>query len=507
MTRIDEALKLMRTTVRRTKYIGSALSLLSWDSETIMPPNGIEERAQVIGSLATEAFRLTTAPEYGEALAVLAAAAADSKTAAAEGSVPDALTPLNRRMIEEEQRSYERFSRIPTAEYEAFQVLTARAHSTWVEAKRTNDFALYAPTLTQIVEHSRRFSAYWGYDENPYDGHLAGFDPALLSAQIDPIFAQLLAGTQALMCDLPAPVPPITMRVEPDAQRNLALYLLEQIGFNLKAGNLFSTEHPFTARIHAGDTRVTTRFDLDNPTYSIFSVIHEGGHGIFDQNMARELDGTNMDEVCMSVHESQSRFFENIIGRSRGFWASRFDEANSLAGTALAPSVDAFWRSVNSMQPSLIRTEADELTYNLHIIIRYEVERELINGWVSVPELPELWHQKYHEYLGIVPSTDAEGVLQDVHWSSGAFGYFPSYALGNLISAQLAATLAAELGPIEELAASTEGMQQVQAWLTKHVHRHGALIKPAELLQRVTGEPLNPQFLLDYLAQKIALLR
>lgn len=492
------AYELMINTVRRTQQLGSALSLLAWDNETIRPPKGADARAQVMGSLATEAFRIATAPEYGEALDILAAQ---------QAADPDAFSELDSRMLEEELTDYQRFSRIPTEEYEKYQVLTAGAHSTWVQAKTDDDFTLFAPVLAQIIEYEKRFASYWGFEHDPYDGLLSEYDPDMLGAQIDPIFARLLEGTRALMEQLPEQAPPLALRLEPAEQKALALYLLGEIGYDLQAGNLFETEHPFTSRIHAGDARVTTHYYPDQPTSSIFSVLHEGGHGIVEQNISPELDGTNMINVRMSVHESQSRFFENIIGRSRAFWDSRFAEASRIAGQPLARDAQQFWRSINAMKPSLIRIEADELTYAMHIIIRYEIERALFNEGLAVSDLPEVWNQKYQQYLGVVPATDAQGVLQDVHWSGGSFGYFPSYALGNLIGAQLAATAAEELGSFDTLLPTAEGLGQVRHWLNEKVHRRGALTKPADLLLQVTGSELDPTFFLDYMAEKIAALR
>ena len=493
----DKAYDLMMDTILRMQQIGSAISLLSWDNDTIRPPAGAEARARVIGSLAAEAFRLGTAPAYGEALAALAIAVA---------SDPERYDILSLRILEEEVRSFSRFSRIPVAEYETYQTLTALARSVWTQAKQENDFSRFESTLTEIVSRARDFSAYWGYVDKPYDGHLAGYDPDMLGAEIDPVFAALAQGTRQLMDRLPEPAPPLAVHIEPEKQQELALYLLGEIGYDLSAGNLYTTEHPFTSRIHSGDVRVTTHYYPDQPASAIFSVLHEGGHGIYEQNISAELDGTNMHQVLDCLHESQSRFFENIIGRSRAFWEGRFQTACRIVGTPLADSAESLWRSVNAMRPSLIRIEADELTYNLHIIIRYELERALFNEGLEVRDLPEAWRQKYSQYLGVTPPDDATGVLQDIHWSAGYFGYFPAYAIGNLIAAQLAAAIARELGSLDQLLVTAEGLTAVRAWLNQKVHRLGAVVKPADLLLGLTGESLDARHFLSYMEDKIAAL-
>lgn len=488
----EQAKHIFLDTQRRVAHMGGAQALLYWDMDTVMPPKSGPARAEVLGAIAGEVFRISTSDEFGHAIATLQ-------------ENPAALSGNEARMLEKAAFDYNRFKKIPAAEYEAFSVASAESTQIWKLAKDKNDFALFEPHLQKMIDFSRGFAEYWGYENSPYDALLAKYDPDLLTAQLDPVFVNLLQGTRTLMEKVGEVAPLPQVAVSDDRQMKIGEYLLDTMGFDLQAGNLYTTEHPFTITIHSQDVRLTTKFMPLNPSSSIFSTMHEGGHGMYEQNFNPVLRGTNLfDASSMGVHESQSRFWENIVGRSRGFWAAHYDKVCRLAGTPLAPDADAYWRGVNRVQPSLVRTEADELTYNLHIIIRYEIEKAIFAGGVNAKDLPELWRAKYREYLGVVPATDAEGVMQDTHWSSAMFGYFPSYSVGNIYSAQFAAAMQRTLGPIENLVTSAEGLAKVKSWLVDNIHSYGAVEKPNQLLQRVCGEGLDAAYLLRYMEDKIS---
>lgn len=478
-------------TLRRTDAMHSALSLLHWDMKTIMPKKGAEARAQVLGAIDTEAYRLMTGEAFGEAMEMLSQNA-------------DRLSRREKRMLTLAKRDFDRNKKIPMDEYEAFSVATAQANCLWVQAKETNDYAAFAPHLQKIIDLSRRFVNYWGYADKPYDAMLENYDPALLSAQIDPIFARLLQGTRALLARAGKNTVLPDASVSAERQAAIGAYLLGVIGYDQDAGNLYTTEHPFTSRIHAGDTRVTTKYHAGAPLSSIFSVLHEGGHGLYEQNISPALDGTNLGTgASMSIHESQSRFWENTVGRSMAFWQTHLEKVGHLAGVPLAENAETFFRAINAVEPSLIRIEADELTYNLHIIIRYELEKAIFNDGANSDALPGLWADKYEEYLGVRPKTDAEGLLQDSHWAGGSFGYFPSYALGNLCAAQFAHVFEQAHGPLADSVGSPEGIRALLDWQKENIHRHGREETPREIMLRVCNEDINPDFFLHYMEQKL----
>lgn len=478
-------------TLRRISGMRAGTALLYWDMQTIMPPKGAAARAEMVGSLQTEIFRLATGAPFGEAMETLAQDASQ-------------LTARETRMLQLAKRDYDRNKRIPADEFEAFSVATAKASHAWMAAKENNDYAAFAPQLQTIIDFSRRFAEYYGYQDKPYDALLADYDPDMLTADIDPIFAQLLSGTRALLARVGEGVRLPKVVVAPEQQAAVGDYLLRAMHYDLEAGNLYTTEHPFTCGIHAGDIRVTTKYHPAMPMSSIFSVLHEGGHGLYEQNISPELSGTNLfDGTSMGIHESQSRFWENIVGRSRGFWQAHLGKVSELSGVALAPDVDTFYRGINAVEPSLIRIEADELTYNLHIIIRYEIEKAIINDGINSADLPELWASKYQEYLGIRPKTDAEGVLQDSHWSGGSFGYFPSYTIGNLCAAQFADAFEKQHGPLEGHVGTSEGIALVVDWQKENIHKFGAEQTQQQIMQRVCGEDVNPTFFLKYMERKL----
>ncbi|GIQ62906.1 hypothetical protein PACILC2_14740 [Paenibacillus cisolokensis] len=287
-----------------------------------------------------------------------------------------------------------------------------------------------------------------------------------------------------------------------DAQKAFSLFILKEMGYDFSAGRLDESVHPFAIGLSPGDVRITTRYLPDDVTSALFGTIHEGGHALYEQNIDPELAGTPLcTGTSMGIHESQSRFWENVIGRSRPFWERYYGELQRRFPGQLDVPVEDFYRAINVVRPSLIRIEADELTYNLHIIIRYEMEKQIFNEGLKAADLPEAWNAKYREYLGVAPDNDAEGVLQDVHWSGGSFGYFPSYSLGNMYAAQIADTMERELNGMWELVGRGE-LLPIKEWLTERIYRHGKLLEPSEIIERVTGKPLDPDYLVQYLRRK-----
>lgn len=346
-----------------------------------------------------------------------------------------------------------------------------------------------------------------GYEGHIYNAFLDDFEKGMTVEALDRIFPPLRDGLVALLDKIMKAKQGEPHHPEGEfdkgRQEQLSLMLLDAMGYDYKeSGRVDETEHPFTTSLGPKDVRITTHYYEESIESAIFSSVHEGGHAIYDQNMPHQLAEYGIDEApSMGIHESQSRFYENIIGRSLSFWRAFYPKLQKIFPEYQEISLEEFYRIINKVTPSLVRTEADEVTYSLHVIIRYEIEKLMVSGAVSVDELPALWNQKYEEYLGITPPNDSEGLMQDVHWSEALIGYFPSYALGNLYGAQFYHQMKKDIPNVTEQIEAGD-LTEIFNWLKTNVHEQGNLYTPAELVERVTGEPLNPQYFLDYLNEK-----
>lgn len=354
----------------------------------------------------------------------------------------------------------------------------------------------------------REFIELRGYQGDRYNDLLEDYEPGMTTEVLDQIFAYIKEKTIPLLRQIMAaksgPHAEVVKRNYPiQGQRELCLKVLEAMGYDFNKGRLDVSTHPFTIKINSGDIRITTRYEENFLNSGLFSTIHEGGHGLYEQNIDEALLDTSLSEAASTgIHESQSRFWENILGRSKGFW-NYFGPIvqNTFPQSLKNTTVEELYRAVNKIEPSFIRVEADEVTYNLHIILRYELERDLIDGVITVADLPRLWKEKMEAYLGITPPNDREGVLQDIHWADGMFGYFPTYSLGNVYAAQFTKKLKADLPNYDELVESGN-FKPILAWLKENIHRHGALLEPSELVKKVTGEEINPQYFVEYIEAK-----
>jgi carboxypeptidase Taq len=377
----------------------------------------------------------------------------------------------------------------------------------WQEAREQNDFSMLEPYLEQLVEYNQRFSEYWGYNDHRYNGLLDQYEPGLTTDMLDPVFDELKQALKALVkkieaSDVEVDASQLLHYFPKDKQQAFSLSVLDKMGYDFDAGRLDETIHPFAIGINQGDVRVTTRYDEHDFRTAIFGTIHEGGHALYEQNIDPAFALTPLAEgTSMGIHESQSLFWENFIGRSEAFWKSQYKSFLSFAPEAFQMIEQSdFYRAINEVKPSYIRIEADELTYSLHIIIRYELEKALIEGTLKVKDLPEAWNDKMENYLGIRPATDREGVLQDIHWAGGDFGYFPTYALGYMYAAQLHEAMSKQINI--PMMIQTNDFEPIKEWLTEHVHRHGRMKEPLEIINDVTGEGLNPDYLINYLTEK-----
>lgn len=483
--------------INKMTAFNEALSLIYWDMRTGAPKEGLKQRADVIGTLSAEIFRMSTSEEMAAFIALIT-----------KKEVNGRLSKITRKTMEHCKKEYERNRRIPADKYREYVILQSKAETVWEDAKKTGDFELFRPYLEKLVEMKKLFIEYWGYQGNKYNTLLDFYEPGITVDMLDEIFAELLRKivplVKAVTRSQQKPDVHFLFKYFPiEKQKSFCMEILRQMGYNFEAGRLDVSVHPFAAGLNPGDVRITTKYNDKDFRTALFSTIHEGGHALYEQNIAGELIGTPLcTGASMGIHESQSLFYENFIGRSRSFWKKNYSLLNEYSGGLFNDvTLDDFYRAINEAKPSLIRIEADELTYPLHIIIRYEIEKALFNGEIKVVELPQIWKEKYEQYLGVKPEHDGEGVLQDVHWAGGSFGYFPSYALGYIYAAQFKKAMLKDLPHFDELL-EQGNLLPIKKWFINKVHQYGKMKKPLELLSDVTGEEVNPVYLIDHLSKK-----
>lgn len=477
-------------------HLAGALRLLEWDQETYMPEGVAENRAQQIGVLTSILHDRQTAPAY---LALVDELAANQSALTAEQAVD----------VRETKWRLDRVRALPASLVHERATLHAQARSQWIVARRDDNFALLAPYLERIVALERAVAAAIAPDKPAYDVLLEEYEPGIDTATIEGIFRDLRDGLlpliqrlQARLASRPLNAVGLKGRFPTDQQFRFNQQVARQLGFDVTRGRLDTAAHPFSTSIGT-DVRITTRYDEGDLRYSLFSTIHETGHALYEQGLDPQLLGTPRGESCsLGVHESQSRLWENIVARSSAYWRYLLPIAQQhfpdLAGRSLADVLLA----ANEAGPSLIRTESDEVTYNLHIILRFELERALIDGSLHVADLPTAWRANMHRLLGVVPENDREGCLQDVHWSCGSIGYFPTYSLGNIYAAQLYQAAKAAIGDIDETIAVGD-FAPLLAWLRQHVHQAGQTYRAPELIRRATGKDASHVDLLQHLARKL----
>jgi carboxypeptidase Taq len=493
----EETYALLTNHFREAKMLSSIQELLEWDERTKMPPANGEYRADQAAYIAGLVHQKQTAPIVGDWLAILA----DSPLAGDPTSDTGAV-------IKHLCHDYEKKTRLPQSLVEELTRTGVQGQQVWAAARKANDFAAFRPILEKMVDLKKQEAAAFGYVATPYDPLLDDYEPGETTANVACILAELRNALVPLVHAISEsrfrPDTTILSRTYPTAaQETFGKFAAMKIGFDFQAGRLDVTDHPFCAGLGPGDVRLTTRYDEHAFSDGFFSILHEAGHGIYDQGLPREFFGLPTgDYISLGIHESQSRMWENQVGRSRAFWEHFFPHAQAAFPDALCnTAMNDFYAAVNDSRPSLIRVEADEVTYNLHILIRFELEKALLEDDLQVGDLPTAWQGKYREYLGIVSPTDADGVLQDVHWSAGLFGYFPTYALGNLYAAQFFAQANQELGDLDGQFRRGE-FGDLREWLRVNLHTHGQRFTPAQLVERITGKPLSHAPLMEHLTTK-----
>lgn len=469
-----------------------AITLIQWDLRTKIPKKAVEQRSEVVGYLSQKVHQMQVSAKMKEFIDEL-----KDKTE----------NEIIQKSILECQDTFEKNRKIPEEEFKDYVMLQSKSEAVWQEAREKADFTLFQPYLERLVEYNKKFANYWGYKENIYDALLNNYEPGMTVKTLDEVFPRVRKSLTELLKKINASsVKPntslLTTQFPKADQEKFSIEILNRMGYDFDAGRLDDTIHPFEITINLNDVRITTRYDEKDFRMAVFGIIHEAGHALYEQNIDKKLEGTPLASgTSMGIHESQSLFWENFLGRNKVFWESHYDLFKQYAPRHFDHvAIRDFYEAVNEVKPSFIRIEADELTYPLHIMVRYELEKALINGEIEVKDLPKLWNEKMEEYLGITPATDREGVLQDIHWAGGDFGYFPSYALGYMYAAQFKHKMS-ETIDIDQIIKSGD-FSAIRNWLTENVHQYGKMKKPLDILTDVTGEGLNPDYLIDYLTMK-----
>ena len=497
MPAVLEAVERLKTHLTMIADLRSAAAFLRWDQETLMPVGAASARAGLLATLSRLSHELFTSAETGRLL--------EAAERVAGSLDPDSDEAALVRMT---RRDYARLTKLP-ADFVAEKAReSSLSTQIWREARRRNDFPAFRPSLLKMVDYARRTADYLGFTDHPYDALLDLYEPDMRASEVDAIFARLREVTVPFVRAIAARGPVVDdafVREDypEEGQRAFGLKVAEAFGYDLRRGRLDVSAHPFATGFNVNDVRITTRYQRRYLPSAIFGIFHEAGHAMYEQGVSPTLDRTPLARgASLGLHESQSRMWENLVGRSRPFWEHFYPALQEQFREQLRRvDVETFYRAVNVVRPSLIRVEADEITYNLHIMLRFELEKALLEGSLRVEALPEAWTEKMRSYLGETPPSDADGVMQDIHWSQGSIGYFPTYSLGNIISVQLfEAARKAHPSVLEEIRRGQ--FSTLLGWMRQHVHRHGRKFLPREVLKRATGSELTVEPYLGYLQRK-----
>ena len=490
---LEQALAKMKELQSAQHAYGHAMGVLSLDGDTAAPSGAARGRGETMGYLSGVTYQLLVNDEVREALETILANR-------------DQVTAVQARQAELLKEDYDDTTRIPMEEFVAYSTLVSNANAVWHEAKVKDDYPAFAPYLQQIIDYKRRFAAYKNDKLPAYDVMLDSYEKGASTATLDPFFRLLREKLTPVILE-------VASRPEPDAaflnlrypiqdQRVFSDKLMAMMGIDRSRCNIAETEHPFTTNFNKWDVRITTNYSESNVADSMYSVIHEGGHALYELGTADEIQFTNLASgASMGLHESQSRFYENLIGRSLPFCKALLPVMQECFPQQMkGVTAEQLYAAVNKSRPSLIRTQADELTYGMHIAIRYEMEKLMIGGDVKVDELPAIWNGMYKDYLGVTVPNNREGILQDVHWGGGMIGYFPSYALGSAYGVQMLQAMEKDFNPWADVEAGD--LSRVTAWLGEKIHRHGCLLTPPQLLENAMGAAFDPSCYTDYLIRK-----
>jgi carboxypeptidase Taq len=494
---VEERLRELKTRLGEIADLQAAANVLEWDQMTYMPPGGTAARAEQLATLRKTAHALFVSDEVGRLLEELQPEAVDLDYDSNEAS-----------LVRVTARDYKRERKIPAWLVAEMAKATALAHKAWVQARAESNYPHFRPHLQKIVDLNIQMAEALGYKDRPYDALLDLFEPGMKTAQVAQIFDELKVGLVPLVRAIAEKKDLVDDAIlfrdyDEDKQWAFGQEVLRQMGFDFERGRQDKSVHPFTTSFSPNDVRLTTRVYRNQFKTAFFGSIHEGGHALYEQGLSPTLERTPLcDSASLGVHESQSRLWENMVGRSRAFWTFYFPRLKEFFPQQLdGVDLETFYKAINRVEPSMIRVEADEVTYNLHIFMRFEIENDMLEGKVNLSDLPEAWNAKMRAYLGIVPAGDAEGVLQDVHWSMGTLGYFPTYALGSLLAVQF---YNQALAGMPEIPAQIERGEfaPLRTWLKERVHVHGKKFTPTELVKRVTGSELSARPFVEYVRAK-----
>ena len=491
-----DKLKEFKEYLNKINQYEQASNILQWDMQTCMPYNGGDSNTDVLTMLSSKSFELSVSDKMKDLL--------DNLT---NPETFNNLDSISKKMISECKKQYDDNKNIPPNLYSKYIQVVSQSEQTWQKAKSDNDFKTMVPYLKEIIELTKEMYSYSKPNVDTYNALLDDYEKGITENQLDTIFKELKEGTIPLI-EAISKKDKINQHIfnrhyPIHLQERLSNYFLDVINFDFKSGCLSQSEHPFTTGINSPyDVRITTNYDINDIRSSLFSVLHEGGHALYEQNINPKLVGTRLNTgTSMGIHESQSRFFENIIGRNISFWKKHYNKVCEILPSYSNISLDKFYKGINSVEPSLIRIDADELTYNLHVIIRFELEKALFSGNLEVKDLSTAWNDKMKEYLGIIPKDDTTGVLQDCHWYSGLFGYFPSYSLGNIYSGQFLSQIEKELGPIDCLI-ENDRLRDINNWLKVNIHQYGLMKSPTEIIKDSCNSSIDSKPIIKYYTDK-----
>ena len=479
--------------VRKITDINLAAGVLHWDQEVNMPTRGANFRAQQLATLSEISHNFSVDADYGKLLEKL--------------DTDSNLSEDERRNVKLSLKAFRKSEKYTAEFVKNHSISVSEAFQAWDNAKKQNDFSIFQAKLEKLVELKREECKLLGYSEHPYDALLDQYEPDTKTSDIEKVFEdvkeKLVPFVKELMAQRQHEDAFMYQHFEQQKQWDFGIDLLKQMGYDFESGRQDLSTHPFSIHFSAQDVRVTTRIDENNLNEMIWSCIHEGGHALYEQGMLNENYGLPLGEaISLGIHESQSRLWENNVGRGLSYWKANFSLLQSYFPAELkAVNAEQFYQAINVVKPSLIRTNADELTYHLHVMIRFEIEKALIEGSIEVKDLPQIWNAKYKKYLDIDVPSDSQGVLQDIHWSHGSFGYFPTYSLGSFYATQFYNQAKEEITDLEQ-EIEQGNMQPLLAWLRTNIHRHGKKYSAKNLCRKITGEKLNFNYFLSYAKEK-----
>jgi carboxypeptidase Taq len=495
----EQHMKRLKNILLDIKKLESAASVLHWDQETYMPEGSGAFRAEVLAYLSLMQHQMATGQKLKEELA----RHIDYKTGEL---VNITLSDEEKRLVQLVSKDLKKQVVLPDDFVEEMSKHTSATQQAWIKARKAKDFSLYAPYLEKMIKLKKQEAEFLGYEDKPYDALLDGFEPGMTTESVAKLFGGLKERLVKLVKEINSADQiddaVLQQSFDTDEQWKFGMKIAEAIGLNMKHARQDVSAHPFTIGFHPEDVRITTRHNAKMLLSGLFSTIHEAGHAIYEQGLLKEHYGTPLGEAAsFGIHESQSRLWENSIGRSKEFWHYALPILKEHYPQLSNVKLDDWYRMINIVKPSLIRVEADEVYYSLHIMLRFDMENLIINGDVDVNDIPKLWNEKMQEYFGITPQDDSEGVMQDVHWSFGGFGYFPSYAMGNLYGAQIMEQAEKDIPDLWEKVKKGEFLV-LKEWLNKKVHQHGRYYDPEDLIKVITGESLSPDPFMNYLEAK-----